>query len=242
MLRSLCWISALAFTAACASTPGASPHDMGAAQHSGEAQVHAAAADTHVAQYDANAAVERTRCLRKGGHSAGADLDGACWTSVTNPTTEHLRVAEEHRRHAADHRAASTALRDAEARACAGISAEDRDMSPFEHREDVESVEPLVERTGPDKLPTERTVGAIVTFRAVPGMTAQWLQRVVDCHLARNAALGHAVPEMEYCPLVLQGATARVTSSDVGFAVAIRSEDAHTGQEILRRARSLLSR
>ena len=68
------------------------------------------------------------------------DLD-TCWTSVSNPTAEHLREAEEHRRHAADHRASSVALRDAEARACVGITPDDRDMSPFEHVEDIATVD-----------------------------------------------------------------------------------------------------
>jgi hypothetical protein len=45
-----------------------------------------------------------------------------------------------------------------------------------------------------------RTEGAVISFRATPGLTAQWLQRVIDCHLARNAALGHTVgglPKLE---------------------------------------------
>ena len=87
-----------------------------------------------------------------------------------------------------------------------------------------------------------RTEGAIVTFRAVPGMTAQWLQRVVDCHLARNAALGHDVPEMGYCPLVPKGVTAKASGTEAGFAVVIRADDSQTAQEVLKRARALTGR
>ena len=141
---------------------------------------------------------------------------------------------------AADHRAASQALRDAEARACVGISDSDRDMSPFDHREDIASVEPLVDTW--TKVQYGKTVGAVVTFRAVPGMTAQWLQRVVDCHLARNAALGYDVPEMPYCPLVPKEASAKVTGMDTGFAVAIRSDNSDTANEILKRARALVAK
>lgn len=214
---------------------------MSAAQHEREGQEHARTADTHAGQYDPNATVERTRCSPRGGRR-GADVGtDTCWTSVSNPTAEHLRAAEEHRRHAADHRAASVALRDAEARACVGITPDDRDMSPFDHVEDIASVEPLTERTGTSKAPSQRTAGAVVTFRAVPGMTAEWLQRVVDCHLARNASLGHAVPEMPNCPLVPNGAQARVTSTGNGFAVAIRSDDTATAREILSRAERLRS-
>jgi hypothetical protein len=83
--------------------------------------------------------------------------------------------------------------------------------------------------------------GAVIVFRATPGMTAEWLQRVVDCHLARNAALGHDVPEMPDCPLVPKGVAATVKATDAGFAVAVRSEDSSTAAEVLRRARSLVA-
>ncbi len=141
---------------------------------------------------------------------------------------------------AADHRAASQALRDAEARACIGLADGDRDMSPFDHREDIASVGPLTVNVLSSKGQFTRTVGAIITFRALPGMTAQWLQRIVDCHLARNAALGHDVPAMVHCPLALKDVTARVTPTDAGFAIAVRSEDSDTATEILRRARALI--
>ena len=188
-------------------------------------------AQLHTAEYNPNAPVgERCR--------AG---DG-CWTSSTSPSAEHLDDAKKHQRMAADHRAASQALRDAEGRACVGMSETDRDTSPFDHRQDIASVEPLTVGTTSSKSQSGRTEGAIVTFRAVPGMTSQWLQRVVNCHLARNAALGHDASEKAYCPLALKGVSARVSGTDTGFAVAIRSDDTQTAQEILKRARALTNR
>jgi hypothetical protein len=70
-------------------------------------------------------------------------------------------------------------------------------------------------------------------------MTAQWLQRLVDCHLARNAALGPDVPEMPYCPLVPKGVTATVTPTAAGFSVAVHADESDTASEVLRRARTL---
>jgi hypothetical protein len=223
-------------TAACGTTSrGAKPHDMSAAQHEREAQAHADTADEHAGQYDPEAAAAQKKCAPAG--TLGA---GVCWTSIINPTEQHRQATEEHRRHAADHRAASAALREAEARACTGISPDDRDISPFEHTEDIVAIAPLTERLGTSATDTsERTAGAVVTFRAVPGMTSEWLQRVVDCHLARNASLGHEVPEMPNCPLVPRGAQARVHSAGDGFAVEIRSDDAATAREILARAKRL---
>lgn len=241
MHRLFWWTPVLCLAVACATTPGARPHDMSAAQHERESQTHSRLAEVHGAQYDPSSAVDRTRCSPRAGRR-GAEIGvDACWTSVSNPTAEHLRAAEAHRRHAADHRAASAALRDAEARACIGISPDDRDMSPFSHVEDIASIEPLTEQTGTGKVLMQRTAGAVITFRAVPGMTAEWLQHVVDCHLARNASLGHVVPEMANCPLVPNGAQARVTSTGSGFAVAIRSDDSTAARGILARAERLRS-
>lgn len=208
---------------------------MSVASHETTAAQEQGAAAAHEGQYDASAQQTRERCSA-GAAKAGS---GACWTSVTNPTAEHLRHANEHRKAAAEHRAAAQALREAESHACLGIPAADRDESPFDHREDIESVEPLYVGTSSGKLTTKRLDGAIVTFRAIPGMTAQWLQRVIDCHLARNAALGHDVPEMAYCPLVPKGVTATVSGTQTGFAVAIRGDSQETANEVLRRAQAL---
>jgi hypothetical protein len=156
---------------------------------------------------------------------------------VGNPTAEHLREAEQHRHHAAEHRAASKLLRNAEARACSGVSAEDRDLSPFFHREDVLRVEPLrqVQQFG-DPVP----LGARVVFRLIPGMTPEFLQRLVDCHLARNAALGAEMPEMDYCPLALAGVTAQVLRVWDGLAIEVRSSKPQTALRIMARANTLV--
>lgn len=215
---------------------GTSPHDMSQAAHEAEAARHeeAAAAELRAYNPDAEVTVVQCRAWSTRGYRT-------CWTSVVNPTEEHLRAAERARAEAEAHRAASTALGTAEAAACRGIPAADRDMSPFEHREDIVSVEPHMRPPRGGKGGSAPTVnGATVTFLAVPGMTAEWLQRVVDCHLARNAALGHVVPEMPDCPLVPKGAEAKVRSTGNGFAVTVKSDDEDAGRDILARARRLV--
>lgn len=229
----------LVFFGCAAATPGAQPHDMSAARHETQAKEHQQVGTEHAAQYDPKAKEPVERCQASAPRHKAAHVDDACWSSVRNPTAAHLRMAEEHRRHAADHRNASAALREAEMRACGGIGASDRAMSPFSHVEDIESVEPLTGPSGNIKSPATETMGAIVTFRAVEGMTAEWLQRIVDCHLARNSSLGHVLPEMPDCPLVPKGVEARVSSTGSGFAVRIRASDAATAREILARAQRL---
>jgi hypothetical protein len=162
-------------------------------------------------------------------------MERACWTSVENPTAEHLREAAEHRRIAAEHRQASSVLQQAEARSCVGITPDDRDISPFLRVEDIAGVAPY-------PSPPATAEGASVTFRAVPGVTAKWLQRVVDCHLARNAAVGHIALDMPDCPLVPKGTEATVRGTPSGFVVRVRSDDPASAREILDRARRLVAR
>lgn len=227
----------LPFTAlACGApqTPGANPHDMSSAQHLSMASQEEAEAAAHGSRFDPSQSTTHRACSGvSGGASRGSGVISTrkCWTSVTNPTAQHLEHEAQHARAAADHRAASQALRDAEARACVGIAEEDRDMSPFAHREDLARVEALIR--------DQRLEGATIVFRPIPGLTVDGLQRVVDCHLARNAALGHDVPEMPYCPLVPNNVSARVSPTHGGFAVAIRSDDPVVAAEILHRAQRL---
>lgn len=225
--------------AGCASTPGARPHDMSAAGHEGTAAAHEAEARRHAAEHDPAAREARPRCVNGPATTGSSEV---CWTSVANPTASHLAEAERHRRAAADHRAASQALRDAEARACAGLPDADRDMSPFAHREEIAEVTPFTVDVTSGRVTAQRAVGVTVVFRAVPGMTAEWLQRLVDCHLARSAAAGESMPAMDYCPLAVRGAAARVASTGNGFAVTVRAEDEASIAEIRRRADRLIAR
>lgn len=226
---------ALVLVGACATTRGVRPSDMSAAEHEAVAAQEEQAGAAHVRSYDPNAVVTTEWC--PGPANRGDEGGDACWTSERNPTAAQLDEAKEHRRAAAAHRAASQALRDAEARACVGLSEHDRDGTPFDHLEDIASVEPL--RAG-SSARGSRIEGAVITFRTIPGMSAQWFQRVLDCHLARNAALGHEVPEMPNCPLVPKDVTASVAATAKGFAVTVRSENADSAQEILRRAQRLV--
>jgi hypothetical protein len=73
-------------------------------------------------------------------------------------------------------------------------------------------------------------------------MTAERLQRVVDCHMARNAALGHEVPEMSYCPLVPPGVRATVRSVAEGFAVELRTSDPDSSAIVYERSVALRTR
>jgi len=213
-------------------TYGTRPGDMTIAQHEAMARAEERAAVVQEAQFDPSAKDVREFC--NASSMQGADV---CWASVANPTANHLARSEWHLKMAARHREASQALRDAEAVACAGVSLLDRTMSPFEHREEIARVE-LVDTNVPER----RTLGTKIFFRAVPGLDAERLQRLVDCHLARNGALGNAMPEMPFCPLMLEGVAARVVASGGALGVEVTSKDPDVVHEIVRRSFAILSR
>lgn len=217
-----------ALLGACSKSEGTEPHDMTVAQHEVAAGGERTAAEQHGAQYDPNANRPATTCNRS-----------VCWSSDVNPTQQHSSDMATHRELADKHRAAAQALRDAEANACAGIAEEDRDVSPFYHREDITSVSQVNGSVQRGNTKAGQLEGGRAVFRAVPGLTAEWLQREVNCHLARAAAVGYDPAQMPYCPLQLKGVVAKVSSVGDGFAVEVTSDDATTAQEIWRRMQTL---
>lgn len=231
MSRFFCTLLLPVMLAACGPAAGTQPHDLNVPEHEAAAAKEEQQAADHADQHDPNASASEERC------SAGKGR--VCWTVTSNPTDEHAKTAEQHHHLAAQHRAASESLRQAEQHACAGLTDEDRDVSPFAHVADIRSVAPLKEERAVGKNKEAFEAGATVVFQAAPGLTEEWLQRIVNCHLARNAAVGHDMAEMDYCPLVPRGVQAKVRSVGDGFAVDVRSDDAATAAEIWRRAQKL---
>lgn len=132
-------------------------------------------------------------------------------------------------------------LADEAARACTGVSEDDLKNAPFARPEDITSVQPLLVEAYPrdDNPPTYQLGGAVVTVRASPGLTAEWLQRLANCDLARGPALAQSVPEVANSPLAFRGASAYVRSTGDGFAIEISSDERRVAKEILASAERL---
>ena len=98
----------------------------------------------------------------------------------------------------------------------------------------VTAARPLVERTSwGGRGVRERLAGATLYIPAEPGLTTDWLKRVADAHHAQMAT---GAP-MKDCVFAVPGSEIEVSSNNSGFLmVAIRSNDAGTAKEILRRA------
>jgi hypothetical protein len=206
---------------------------MGAAEHDAAARRDEEKAQLHQALFDPSLAVYLNDC-----HAVPAQ-GIPCWQRDRNPTAEHLRLAALLRRKAADHRAASASLREAELRACGALSESERDISPFVHVEDVASVE-VLEEPGIGKQPV-RIAGARIVLREVPGLTVERLQRQLDCHLARNAALGYAQSDEVVDPLDVEGVTARAAGSGDRITVTLEAVRAAAAREAAARAQRLIS-
>jgi len=159
-------------------------------------------------------------------------VEAPCWSSNSSQVEEHQRAAAEHQ-HSAD-------LQRAEQQACAEVSTRDRTQSPFSHQADILSVQPLVlkSRDGGGS----RAVGAAVQFRKVPHLTAALLKQIVDCHLARNAALGLDRPDLDYCPLTVnplgfKNLKTEVSEGPNGLVLKLETSDSEdVAHEILLRA------
>jgi hypothetical protein len=175
--------------------------------------------------------------------AAREDADAAAHQAeaATDAQAEkHLREAQRHREAAALHRSHADALRATEARVCVGIPAAERAASPLEQPDGIRSVEPAHVTTPSGKFTTTRLVGARVVVLAQPGLTAEWLQRLLDCHLAHMAAVGPAAAHADACPLALPGVSATVTSVGDGFAVVIVADDEESAAIVLARARAII--
>jgi hypothetical protein len=121
---------------------------------------------------------------------------------------------------------------------CVGVPELAANGSPLTSPDDIRAVQEIK----PDSPVSEtETVtprgGARILLRAQPGMTAEWLQRVADCHSAKVAVSSPATLTMS--PLDIKGVLVSVQSMGNGFAVDITSPDVKVAREILERARAI---
>jgi hypothetical protein len=78
-------------------------------------------------------------------------------------------------------------------------------------------------------------VGARIVVASRAFVTADWLQHVIDCHIAARVATG----KKAQLPLDVDGAQAHVMRSRGGLTVDVTARDARGAREILSRALAL---
>lgn len=136
---------------------------------------------------------------------------------------------------AEDHRRAARALREAEAKACAGMGADERAREPFAPAR-IAAVEPL------DRVPSRGGTGpgpwgAVVRLHPVENETAEALKRRVECAQAQNATLGTERSEAKESPFAVPGVTVLVRAAPEGSVVEFRTEDQRSAKTLLDRLR-----
>lgn len=124
-------------------------------------------------------------------------------------------------------------------RACYGVPASQWDGSPLLAAQTLRGVQEIKPETPVSEAETVvPRAGARLLLRATPGMTAEWMQRIAECHMAQVAA---APPwTLTSSPLDVKGAMVAVQSSGDGFTVDITSPDVKVARDILNRAKALV--
>jgi hypothetical protein len=135
-----------------------------------------------------------------------------------------------------EHLDAAKHLRAAEQAACAEVPETERDQGPFARRDRIVALEEVRDRRFPKWPP--QLFGVALTLRATPGMTEEWLGRLIQCHVAHYAVVGVA-SSPEPSPLLVSGAVIRVSSTGLGFRVSITSSDMDVAREALTAGRAV---
>jgi hypothetical protein len=231
---------ALAVIAGC-SRGSSMPHrPLGVQGNLEEAEQHEHDADLHDDQAQEAAArtvQQRAACgdrvLGSGLTSGGEQQLGRspCWTAADDEA-RHREAAADLRHDAAVHRAYARELAQAELDACVAMPTKELDHTPFFHRADIAAVTALVERG--------HVRGARIRFRAVPGLTVDWLRAAIACHQARAAALGWPEQHFAYDPTMVPGTTVSVEERGATILVVVRADDDVAAHAAYGRAEGLL--
>jgi hypothetical protein len=136
---------------------------------------------------------------------------------------------------AQEHLEAAQRLRSEERAACDGVPDADRLGGPFAQAQRVTNVDVVRDRVLLPKGPLQ-PVGVAVYLKAEPGMTQQWLGRIVACHVAHVAAMGQAE---RASPLSVRNTQVSVSSTSVGFRVTVTSKDSGTARSVISRGEEL---
>lgn len=153
-------------------------------------------------------------------HTAGSDrvaMSSAGPVSDATPNAHYPRTSEE--------------------TLCADVPAAERDQGPLSSPARITAVEPLSERPHPKEF--AQPSGAAVYLLATPGLTQEWLGRVLACHIAHHAVVGDRVPDIT-SPLYVENARIAVSSTGDGFRIAITSTDVDTARLIIERANAIV--
>jgi hypothetical protein len=124
-----------------------------------------------------------------------------------------------------------------------GPSIDEASLAPLLTGQAIEGVEPAYLAAAPSGShgaggTYKRLAGAVFSVRALKGVSAEWLDRALECHSARRILGRVPASESPTDPFWVPGKLVDidVKSTGPGFAVSVRSVDIAEAQEILKRA------
>ncbi len=121
---------------------------------------------------------------------------------------------------------------------CAGVADAEAQNPSFLASSSVNGVRPFMGERHYIKFTEPELRGADIDIRSTPGMTRQWLTRVLRCHVARRSVQGPQDGVAD--PFVVGTPDLLVLETDTGFVVRVAGRDRADGVEILRRAKMLV--
>ena len=176
------------------------------------------------------------RALSAAELNASADAQEARASRVSAAEAATLRES------AAAQRSAARAIEERAQSMCAGVPEDERQRpSPF-RAASLEGTRPLLAERRLIKTTIQELRGAELFVRPTPGLTKQWIARIVRCHLAWLDTVGPSASDWFEDPLKVGVPEIHVDETETDFVVVIRGQDKTEGEEILRRARLLAER
>jgi hypothetical protein len=155
-----------------------------------------------------------------------------CWDAAEE-LAEHRRFfAERESRLARAERRTAAHMVETELAACRGLSPRELEHSPFAHRREIAEVIP--------HRVTGTLRGVRIVWKPVPGLTADWMRRAIDCHRAQFERLGEPPIYFPEDPTLVARSTVTVEERDGHVEVEIEAADDMTAQVALARARDLV--
>lgn len=155
------------------------------------------------------------------------DLTIPCF-DVTEESAIHQRFTADPVTPPPHDRQLAANMAETELHSCHGIPEREREHSPFAHRRAIAAVAP-------------HAGGVEITFKPVSGLSASWMERDIQCHQARFAALGQPAGYLPDDPTLVPGAHVTVTERDHKIVVLVETPDPDAASLALQRARDLLA-
>lgn len=118
------------------------------------------------------------------------------------------------------------------ARLCANVPEAEQVHPSFLRAEEIEVVRPAMGERRLIKEWVPEIRGAELVVRAEPGMTKQWVARLVRCHMASQGS--HSRDDDS--PFFIDEATVSFAEEETGFVIRIVGRNRQEGEDIFRRA------